>query len=66
MLSLGESKIHICDVIKYELLTTKKVVDMKKEYVPGQFHVLVLIMMRKIRQKKQWQTDPHCNNNKKK
>ena len=63
---LGESKIHICDVIKYELFTTKKVEDMKTEYSPGQFHILVLIMIRKIKQKKQQQTDPHCNNKKKK
>ena len=66
MFSLGESKIHSCDVIKYELFTTKKVEDMKKEYLAGQFHILVLIMMRKIKQKKQQQTDPHCNNKKKK
>ena len=30
---------------------------MKKEYLPGQFHILVLIMMKKIKQKKQQQTD---------
>ena len=39
---------------------------MKKEYLPGQFHILVLIMMKKIKQKKQQQTDPHCDNKKKK
>lgn len=39
---------------------------MKKEYLPGQFHILVFIMMRKIKQKKLQQTDPHCNNKKKK
>ena len=49
---------RICDLRSYGFITTEKTEDPKKDHLPGQQHVLVPLVMRKNRRKKQQTADP--------
>ena len=57
----GRTQKRICDLRSYGFFTTKKTEDPKKDHLPWQRHVLVLLVG-----KKQQQTDPHGEGKKKK
>ena len=42
---------RICDLRSYGFITTEKTEDPKKDHLPGQQHVLVPLVMRKIEEK---------------